>query len=627
MIEDKKELQSQISELIHKDIVEIVTAYSKNSILNLELIIRLVQDITLLKAYDVRYIHNDELNEIINLMENELKDFNMARSIALLNCFIYLKDSNQDFKKLMYINLSLRVSSDIIIEAFSFFNVLVSNVKELYKDFMIYIFNDKFLELDQKVQIETIYKIWNSSQQLYHDNSASKFAYENLKLLFDKALASEKTEVAFWLYYTPLHYFHSGTGSDIDILNEKFKNEIEKPLEKYIIDKLIPEYDLVANKKVINKNGKIKVAFVMQRIIRHSTMNVFYSLAKLLMKRKNNTYEFIIYDLSFPEAKGSDKFFVKEFKELGIRYINLHQEIFANNNPTYSLLEKCIKTRNILITDEIDILIGLHTRIEYIFLYATRTAAKQIYWYHSSNAQYDIIGIDFRIKHGDFLIDTITHDKYNFLQFGDVLEKKFLNRSLDETYISKEREKYPRNCLFLGTIGRISKLDSNEYIAMIDEILKENKNVIYIAAGEGDYTLIKSKIDKENLPKWFFPGFVDPHLYGQIIDVWPNTFPNPQGLSTLEFMAKGKPVLTMKNNLHNFEIQDMHNNLREDKFKDFKMNVSNVDEYKRTLNFLISNKEARELIGKLSLEYIEKNYYDATKSLDRFFEILEEISF
>ncbi len=623
--EEKKQIQKQLSQLIQQDVIKIITDYSNKSLLNLDLIVTLIQDINLLKTYDVKYIHDEQIDEIIALMKNELNGNNSARVVALLSAFDYLQNTNQEFKKLIFINLSLRVPIENFLESFSFFNVLASSVEELFEQFILYIFNDNFLEVDETIQIDTIYKLWGISLQVFHDNEASSKAYELLKPLFNEALKKEKTEVAFWLYYTPLHYFHSGTGNNIDELNEKFKNEIEKPLEQYILNKLLAKYNIIPNNKNINKNGKIKVAFVMQRIIRHSTNNVLYSLIKNLMALKNDKYEFILYDLSFPEAGGSDKEFVEEFKELGIKYINIHEEIFGINGSAYSLLEKCIKTREILIKNKIDILIGLHTRVEYIFLYATRTCPIQIYWYHSSNAQYDIQGLDFRIKHGDFVVNEVTHDKFNFLQFGDLIEKEKLNPSIDKVYINHELEKFPSDSVKIGTIGRLSKVDSIDYITMIDDILVKNPNVIYIAAGYGDTSSIKEKISVETLNRWYFPGSVNAHIYGHIIDIWPNTFPHPQGLSTLEIMAKGKSVLTMKNDLHDFELQDKYNKQRTDKFKDYPLNVKNVDEYKRTLNFLINNKEARDLMGKFNLEYIEKNYYDSSKSINRFYEILEEV--
>ena len=76
MENNKLEVQSQLSELIQQDLVNIITDYSKTSMLNLDLVVTLVQDINLLKTYDVKYIHNEELNEIKELASKDgIKDF------------------------------------------------------------------------------------------------------------------------------------------------------------------------------------------------------------------------------------------------------------------------------------------------------------------------------------------------------------------------------------------------------------------------------------------------------------------------------------------------------------------------------------------------------------------------
>ncbi len=538
MIEDKKIIQQQLSELIYKDIVKIITEYSTRSILDLNLIVILVQDINLLKVYEINYVHNSELNELIELMRNELKNSIDSKAIAILTCFDFLQNSKQDFKKMIYVNLSLKVPNEVFLEAFSFFNVLVSNVKELFSDFILYIFNNRFLTLDENIQIETIYKIWNFSKQLYHDNEASKFAYENLKLIFNKALLFEKTEVAFWLYYTPLHYFNSGTGSNIDEVNEKFKHEIEKPLEKYILEKLIPKYSIKINHKKINVNKKVKVCFVMQRIIRHSTVNVFYRLVKTLIKENSNRYEFCIYDLAFPEAGGSEENFVKEFKDLGIKYINLHQRIFGKNNPTYSLLKKCIKTREILIDENIDIMIGLHTRVEYLFLYACRVAAKQIYWYHGSNSQYDVKGIDLIINHCTPISSSISLD----FQLPIYIEE--YNPEVDMEIVQEIKKNYPKGSFILGYIGRLIKIEDDRYLDTVGSIMNQNPHTIFLACGSGDQRIIKQKIERLGLSeRFYFTGHVNSHVYSYVLDLFLVSFLHAGGESLQEYMYKEKPFV------------------------------------------------------------------------------------
>jgi hypothetical protein len=467
-----------------------------------------------------------------------------------------------------------------------------------------------------------IYKFHSLTVSFYERNiQAFKELFSYLYELFERAIKLDDEDFVLFLY-TPLQFSWnavSTTQEEFKYFNEK----VEKKLETYIKESMIKKYEL----KPISKNYKekkvIKVAFLQERLINYSIYKVLYSLLSALKKQDNDKYEFIILDLNFQQFGGSDNETVNEIKNLGYEYIDCHTETIGKRTPFFSYSEKCIKLRELIINEDIDILVGMHSQPEYNFLFTTRTAPLQIYWSHG-NFMYDIENIDKKIKHGDFLINEIIYDKYKYLQFGDVVDKKYLDPFIDKNVIEVEKLKYPKNSLIIGTIGRLSKINSDEYINIIDEILEKNENVIYIAAGSGDIDSIKLKINKSTLNRWYFCGEVNAHLYGHIIDIWPNTFPNPQGLSTLEFMAKGKPVLTMKNNFHDFEVQEKYNQQRTDKFKDFKMNTVNIHEYKRSLELLIQNKEAREVIGKIILESIEKNYFDSSSSIRRFIEILEE---
>ncbi len=592
MITDQ--IQVELSNIIHQDIVKIATSFAEISALNSNLVKELILHINLLEEYNVSYIQNEELKDIFEILINELQTSIYPVDIAFVTSLNYLLKKEKNFEEAIFIHLFFKCKKENFKDSFYFFEIFANSIQKLFEKIIAYIFNLRFLDLNENIQLEAIYKMWYSSFSLFHDNEASKYAYKMLLKLFHQALHYKKTEVAFWLYYNPLHYFKTGTTSNIDKSNEEFKNEVEKPLERYILQELVPKYNLVPNEKPINKNGKIKVAFVMQRIIKHSTIDVFYSLVKALMNNKNNQYEFIIYDLSFAEANGSDINVIDKFIELGIEYIDLHNEIFGNYNHTYSIVEKCIKTREKLIKDEIDILIGLHTRVEYIFLYATRTVPIQIYWYHSSNSQYDIKGIDYRIKHGFIGAKEESINNIKFLQFPDYISKEQLSAKIDKQLIISLRNSYPKNTIILGTIGRLVKLENDEYLNLIIKVMKENKNTIYLACGAGDKNLIIEKIkDKEVLKRWFFPGYVNSLLYSNIIDIWPNTFPNNQGLSTLEAVAKGALNIQMITN--HFSNEDSK--------------LSPVEIIFQENNYIFENTLKEKALKEIIYKYLKTNFF------------------
>ncbi|XPV68860.1 MAG: hypothetical protein ACNI25_16365 [Halarcobacter sp.] len=535
MSSEQLQIQTELSNLIQEDFINAATTYSQNNQLDRQQVLTLIQDITLLKKYSVAYIHNNEFNEVIDVFKEELKNSIYPYDIAFVIAIEYLQNSkNIDFLQKFFVEIFLRTPKELFLDVFSIFNILCGSVKELYTYFIEYVFNNKFLLLDENMQIDCLYKAWNLSLQVYHDNEASQFAYNELKHLFQNALNYQKTEVAFWLYYTPLHYFNSGTHANKHEANQRFQDEIEKPLEKYIKNHIIPKYKITPNKKKVKDSSKKKVAFVMQRIIRHSTVKVLYYLMESIMKKQHENYEFVLYDLAFPESGGSDVVFIKEFEKLGLRYVNLHEKIFNNTSETYSLLEKCIKSREILIEDDIDIFIGLHTRVEYMFLYLTRTASEQIYWYHGSNVEYDVEGIDKRITHSSI------PEKSNF-----EMKKFFISKEYnDEEKMEFEKEEkkirstYPEDFVILGSIGRLIKIDNDDYLATVCEILKQNPNTIYLACGDGDKSNIITFIKKNDLEdRFYFPGFVNSKIYGRVIDIYLNTFPDPGGESVNEFVS------------------------------------------------------------------------------------------
>jgi glycosyltransferase involved in cell wall biosynthesis len=80
-----------------------------------------------------------------------------------------------------------------------------------------------------------------------------------------------------------------------------------------------------------------------------------------------------------------------------------------------------------------------------------------------------------------------------------------------------------------------------EYLSAVAEIMKNNPETVYLACGTGSEEEIKEKVEKLGIAdRFYFEGFVDPHVYGYVIDIYLNTFPEPGGLSVLEFIKKAQ---------------------------------------------------------------------------------------
>lgn len=360
------------------------------------------------------------------------------------------------------------------------------------------------------------------------EEKAFKQMYKYLYRIFLEAIEKNDEEVVFYLYF-PLQFSWNGVSTRQEEF-EVFNNEVERALEKYIKDKLIPKYKLKPIKKDIEKKKVKKIAFIHDRLINYSIFNVFYGLLQALKENKSENCEFIILDLNFPQLGGSDIKIQKKIKELGFTFIECHERFFNNKNVLFTPVQKCLALRKIIIDMEIDVLIGMHSQAEYNFLFTTRTAPLQIYWSHG-NLRYNIDNIDKKLSH--LYIDE-TSQKIDI-----PVDIKRYNPHKDNKQIESIRKLYPKDSLILGTIGRLTKLNSDIYLETISKIMKKYPKSVFIACGSGDSEELKLKLEKLSiLDRFYFPGHIDANIYGHIIDIWLDSFPYSNGESKAEFYYK-----------------------------------------------------------------------------------------
>lgn len=489
----------------------------------------LIEKVTTLFEF-IQNRHSKLLKKNIKLMHLQYALYSLLTNNLQLD--IYFKNLLQLLNDLSSIIVDYNLVTHVFTEA---------QLSDYLKRMNQALFSETFMSENILNQKQIIYKFFFLTNLIYGRGKAYQEMYYFLHPYFLKAIEKGLDELAFYLY-TPLLMSWNGT---VQTQKEfkKFNDEVEKPLESFISNSLISKYKLIPNNKSIDNNKPIKVAFLQERIINYSVHKVFYSLLKLLNEDNSKKYEFMVYDLNFMEFGGSDTSKVEELKKLGINYIDLHKECAKDTQGFYPIVDKSLKVRQKIIGDKIDILIGMNTRPEYNFLFTSRTVPKQIYWSHG-NHMYDLNNIDSRITHiEDFAKLESIYKFHTFHVNNQHFYKTLLNSA---NGVEKERAKYPKESFILGTVGRLSKLDNEEYLHTIATILKANANTIYIAAGQGDKSSIVDKLKHLNITdKFFFPGSVNAAVYHQLIDICMNTFPFPQGESLNEFMATQKPFITL----------------------------------------------------------------------------------
>ncbi|WP_324171521.1 hypothetical protein [Sulfurimonas sp.] len=398
------------------------------------------------------------------------------------------------------------------------------------------IFKSDFFDLGTIKQKEQVYRFFYITNYTFDFFEDFKEMYNILLPIYLEAIKKDLDELVMFIYY-PLQFSWNGV-AQTQKEHKNFNDTVERPFESYVKNILIDKYKLKANKKKISPNQKkIKVALLVHRILDLSVNHVMMSLLEAIKKDPDKQYEFIVYDMNLMEMMGSDDKKVDELKKLGFKYVDLHHEFFEGTYAFYPILEKTLKTRKLLIKDKIDILIGYHNRSEYNFLFTSRTAPKQIYWSHG-NDEYDLDAIDSKISHFN------TTDK-RFKHFEIPIDLEIYNPDVDINEINKIRDSYPKDSFILGSIGRLIKLDSDEYLQTVAAIMKKNPHTIYLACG-GKNSEVKRKVEALGLSdRFYFPGHIDAHVYAHVIDLWLTPFPFGGGMALEEYRSKGKPYVVI----------------------------------------------------------------------------------
>ena len=183
--------------------------------------------------------------------------------------------------------------------------------------------------------------------------------------------------------------------------------------------------------------------------------------------------------------------------------------------------------------------------------------------------------------------------------------------SVAETTTFRERYKIADDDLLIGFLGRLTEIKGVELLLKAAEKLN-NRKIVFLLAGSGEnqYEIyLKSIIhDKQLTGRVHLVGFLEnPELFVNEMDIGllPSLVAEAFGLSMLEFMRAGKPVITSNNGAQTEFVENGRTGL---------LVNPTVEEITEALTSLLDDEKKRREIGENAKIVCEENF-----NYDRFY--------
>ena len=315
----------------------------------------------------------------------------------------------------------------------------------------------------------------------------------------------------------------------------------------YLDDFLQAGRDIAQNLSplVVHPQSILKIGIVIDSVFNNcSPVTVLFETFKDIRKLAHPIVITIYAYNSIPE---DDKFLVEKFQNIGVEVVDIAKLRDGLCPELDSASERILMLRELMLEHAIQLAIYTHSTPAFIAFAATvGLAPVQVsmsmggyYTLHIPEVQgYIAFGLFEESK-------VIGGHKWNVfpLRSGKNFQVSNMPALIELAHHIRHGELGNYKTV-IGCIGRAQKIDSDEFMDVLESILRAKPDCVFLWFGKEESLSVKEKMQTRGiLEQCIFQGWADINVYARVLDIQIDSFPFPLGIATLQCMSAGTPCV------------------------------------------------------------------------------------
>lgn len=316
---------------------------------------------------------------------------------------------------------------------------------------------------------------------------------------------------------------------------------------------------------------------------------------------------------------------------LGVPCINV-QELL----PTHSFQARFDWLRKRIAEDDISHFVWVSGPAISELAMATRLAPVQIFWTLKFHP-YQIPDVDGYITYGAWSEEErIVHgERWPVVPF--MISKP--PPAVSKAEIAETRARFAQHDILFGTLARTEKMNAAPFLNAVVRILKDNPKAGFLWTGRERHAGIQAHFEQGGVAaQCHFIGWVSTPLYARVLDVFLESFPFGCGLTGIQGLEAGTPLLSYEAPETQYGMhfmrplaengaaaQEIRNLLNPSDGSGPLLYAANADEYVALASKLARDAEFRRKVGDAGQSYYRRYLTDSDRMARRFMQVLADL--